>query len=284
MNFIGNISVTYNPVWSVGGLLGGDVLVEAVEALWQGAVHVEPPVADKVLLVEQGAVGAEEAVLGEVAVPEVGAHMEGLTVGLGVSVVALDPAAAEEAGVGGEGEDGIVLARLPGDCLGQRGDGVQLLTQHQATGQRRHCHSWEDGTWSVQTWSPESRDRHLVLSSSWAHPDWAPGACFNYLYASEYQCIMRSPAPGAEWRVAAIVRVWGEECGETTMDTWTDTGTREMARILGGKGHTVHCSALTGYLPVVVVENKVTKPALGPTQFQQLKYLYCRVFNVDRRT
>ena len=40
-------------------------------------------------------------------------------------------------------------------------------------------------------------------------------------------------------------------------------GTREMARILGGKGHTVHCSALTGYLPVVVVENKVTKRTDG---------------------
>ena len=142
MNFIGNVSVTYNPVWSVGGLLGGDVLVEAVKALWQGTVHVEPPVTDEVLLVEQSAVRAEEAVLGEVTVPKVGAHMEGLTVGLGVGVVALDPAAAEEAGVGGEGEDGVVLTWLPGDCLGQSSDGVQVLTQHQATGQRRHCHSW----------------------------------------------------------------------------------------------------------------------------------------------
>ena len=50
------------------------------------------------------------------------AYMEGLTVSLGVGLVALDLAAAEEAGVGGRGGDGIVLAQLPGDCLGQRGD------------------------------------------------------------------------------------------------------------------------------------------------------------------
>ena len=58
---------TFDPIRSVGGLLGGDVLIEAVEALWQGTVHIEPPVTDKVLLVEQGAVGAEEAVPGQIA-------------------------------------------------------------------------------------------------------------------------------------------------------------------------------------------------------------------------
>ena len=70
--------------------------------------------------------------------------MEGQTVGLGVGVVALGLAAAEEAGVGGEGKDGVDLAKLPGDCLGQprfqRSDGVPVLAQHQATGQRCHCH------------------------------------------------------------------------------------------------------------------------------------------------
>lgn len=43
-----------------------DELVESVEAGSGGAVEVVPPVADEVLLVEHGAVGAEEAV--EVAV------------------------------------------------------------------------------------------------------------------------------------------------------------------------------------------------------------------------
>ena len=47
---------------SDGGRLGSYLVVEGVESLSQGAVHVEPPVADEVLLVEQRAIGAEEAV------------------------------------------------------------------------------------------------------------------------------------------------------------------------------------------------------------------------------
>ena len=74
------------------------------------AVHVEPPVADEVLLVEQGAVGAEEAVLDEVGVAEVGADVERLALGLGVGVVALDVAITTKAGLRRSGVDGIVLA------------------------------------------------------------------------------------------------------------------------------------------------------------------------------
>ena len=37
-----------------------NLVVEGVEGLRLGAVHVEPPVADKVGLVKQGSVGAEE--------------------------------------------------------------------------------------------------------------------------------------------------------------------------------------------------------------------------------
>ena len=55
-------------------------------------------------------VRAEEAVLGEVSLPEVDAHIEGLTVGFRVSVVALNLAIADKARVGREGEDRIVLA------------------------------------------------------------------------------------------------------------------------------------------------------------------------------
>ena len=40
----------------------GDLLVEVVVVLGEGAVNVEPPVADEVLLVEDGSVGAEEGV------------------------------------------------------------------------------------------------------------------------------------------------------------------------------------------------------------------------------
>ena len=49
------------------GLAGGDgfplssnILVQAVKTLSRAAVEVEPPVTDEVLLVEDGAIGAEE--------------------------------------------------------------------------------------------------------------------------------------------------------------------------------------------------------------------------------
>ena len=97
-------------------------------SLYRGAVHVEPPVADEVLLIEQGAVGTEEAVLGQLVVEgEVGAHVEGLAVGLRVSVVALDSAVTQEAGLRRKGEDGIILARGTRDGLPQGLQGVQLL-------------------------------------------------------------------------------------------------------------------------------------------------------------
>ena len=51
------------------------------------AVHVEPPVADEVLLVEQGAVGAEEAVLEQRAAAVRSADVESLTVGISVRIV-----------------------------------------------------------------------------------------------------------------------------------------------------------------------------------------------------
>ena len=56
---------SWSSVLGVGGgdglALGPDVVVEAVETLGLGAVEVEPPVTDEVLLVEDGAVGAEES-------------------------------------------------------------------------------------------------------------------------------------------------------------------------------------------------------------------------------
>ena len=67
--------------------LGGDLVVEAVEVLGGGAVEVEPPVADEVVLVEESSVGAEEAVLGEAASSVSGADVESLALGLGVGVV-----------------------------------------------------------------------------------------------------------------------------------------------------------------------------------------------------
>ena len=65
------------------------LLVQSVKILSLRAVHVEPPVADEVLLVEQGPVGAEEAVLDEVGVTKVGTDVECLALSFGVSIVTL---------------------------------------------------------------------------------------------------------------------------------------------------------------------------------------------------
>ena len=73
----------------VGCLLCCDLLVDGVVRLRQGAVHVEPPVTDEVLLVEQSPIGAEETVLGQTTVSEVGTNVEWLAVSLWVSVVTL---------------------------------------------------------------------------------------------------------------------------------------------------------------------------------------------------
>ena len=56
------------------GLVLVEELVESVEVGLGRAVHVVPPVADEVLLVEDGAVGAQEAVGGAVGL----AHVEHL--------------------------------------------------------------------------------------------------------------------------------------------------------------------------------------------------------------
>ena len=70
-----------------GVSLGSVLIIETVEVLGGGAVEVEPPVADEVVLVEESSVGAEEAVLGEAASSVGGADVESLALGLGVSVV-----------------------------------------------------------------------------------------------------------------------------------------------------------------------------------------------------
>ena len=72
---------------SKGVPLCSDLVVEGVELLSCGAVKVEPPVADEVVLVEDGSVGAEEAVLGETSSPISCADVEHLALGLLVSIV-----------------------------------------------------------------------------------------------------------------------------------------------------------------------------------------------------
>jgi len=51
------------------------------------AVKVEPPVADEVVLVEDGSVGAEKAVLDLAAVTVSSADVEDLTLGFRISII-----------------------------------------------------------------------------------------------------------------------------------------------------------------------------------------------------
>ena len=89
------------------------LVVEAVQAGGLGAVKVEPKVADKVGLVEDGAVGAEEAAPEQAAVPVSRADVKHLAARLGVGVVAaLHLAVARKARVGHLGVGGVVVARL----------------------------------------------------------------------------------------------------------------------------------------------------------------------------
>ena len=91
--------------------LSCDLIVQPVEVLGGGAVHVEPPVADEVLLLEQGAVGAEERELGETGVAVVGADVERLALRLGVAVVtAVHLPVAGERGFRLLRVDGVVFA------------------------------------------------------------------------------------------------------------------------------------------------------------------------------
>ncbi len=66
---------------------GGILFVQRVESGSLGAVEVEPPVADEIVLVEDGTVGAEERVLAQTAVAVGGADVEGLAFSILVSVI-----------------------------------------------------------------------------------------------------------------------------------------------------------------------------------------------------
>ena len=73
----------------VSDALGQHLVIDPVLGGSLGTVHVEPPVADEVLLVEDRPVGAEEAVGDQatLSVPQ-GAEMEHLTLGVRVCVLA----------------------------------------------------------------------------------------------------------------------------------------------------------------------------------------------------
>ena len=67
--------------------LSMNLFIEAVESLSERTVHVEPPVTDEVLLVEQCPVRTEEAVLGQTSLAVIGTDMKWLTLSLHIGVV-----------------------------------------------------------------------------------------------------------------------------------------------------------------------------------------------------
>merc|ERR1719273_2089929 len=104
--------------------LGSDLVVQTPQVLGGGAVEVEPPVADEVVLVEEGSVGTEEAVLGQTSGSVSSADVESLALSLGVSVVtSVNLAVTDESGLWNLGVDGIVLSGHPGDVGGESGQG-----------------------------------------------------------------------------------------------------------------------------------------------------------------
>ena len=64
-----------------------DELVECIKVGGCSAVDVVPPVADKVLLVENGSVGAQKAVFRQTTVGIRGTDVKDLTFSLGIGVV-----------------------------------------------------------------------------------------------------------------------------------------------------------------------------------------------------
>ena len=79
---------TVGSVVAAGGLtFGGNLLVQGVETLGFGAVEVEPPIADEVVLVEDGSVGAEEGILGKAALSVSGTDVEDLALSLSIGVI-----------------------------------------------------------------------------------------------------------------------------------------------------------------------------------------------------
>jgi hypothetical protein len=104
----------------VGFTFGGDVLIQGVKALGLGAVKIEPPVADEIVLVEDGSVGAEETVLGESSLAISGTDVEHLALGFGVGVVSsINLSVASKSRFRYLGENWVIFPGNPGNCLFQ---------------------------------------------------------------------------------------------------------------------------------------------------------------------
>jgi len=83
----------------------GNISVQGIEVLRLRAVHIEPPVTDEVLLVEEGPVRAEEAVLYQGATAIIPTDVESLAVCVLISIVTLYLLVTVEPSIGGSDEN-----------------------------------------------------------------------------------------------------------------------------------------------------------------------------------
>jgi len=71
-----------------GGLpFSSYIIVEAVKAFGFGTVKVKPPITDKVSLVENGSVGAQERVFGQTTLAIGGTYMESLAFSINITII-----------------------------------------------------------------------------------------------------------------------------------------------------------------------------------------------------
>ena len=93
------------------------LILDAVQLLSQGAVHVEPPVADGHLLVEDRPIRAEEGVLDVPDSPLVDTDVEDLAFSFGVGIVASRGLVVTgKRGLRCLRKDGVVVPWNPWDC------------------------------------------------------------------------------------------------------------------------------------------------------------------------
>ena len=80
-------SITTKSIRSKSFTLSINFIIKRVEILSSGAVKIEPPVTDEIVLVEECTIRTEEAVLGQTSSSISCANMECLALSLGVSIV-----------------------------------------------------------------------------------------------------------------------------------------------------------------------------------------------------
>jgi len=103
------------------GSSSSDISVQGIEVLRLRAVHIEPPVTDEVLLVEQSSVRTEEAVLYQGATAVIATDVECLAVCVLIRVVTFYLLITVKPGIRGTDEYRVVFPWDPGNVLCWKG-------------------------------------------------------------------------------------------------------------------------------------------------------------------